>query len=107
MSLTQQYAKERAIAKAQFTRAINAVSAAILPGSDVLPTTIENRYTVLRESWAAVQEKHNKYMNSMEDENEKEDQWIEKLADQFESKECEIDKYFDLLKKEEKKERKN
>ena len=103
MSLTQQYAKERAIAKAQFTRAINAVSAAILPGSDVLPTTIENRYTVLRESWAAVQEKHNKYMNSMEDENEKEDQWIEKLADQFESKECEIDKYFDLLKKEEKK----
>ena len=75
--------KDRTIAKRLYTRTANSLKKAINDNSDI--ELITNRFKSVKEKWEILQEYHEKYIESIEDDTliEEEDVWINDSQEEF------------------------
>ena len=82
--------KARSLRKGRFTRAVNSLNTVIDMNS--LSVTVKRRYEDLTAIWKIVQDKHDEYVNIV-DESEENELWINELCDSFSKAEIRTDEY--------------
>ena len=91
---------KRTTAKSNLTRAVNALERSIETPTPI--RTIERRFDEMRNRWNSVQDAHEEYIYTLDDDAQKENEqpWIDELMERFESTEIKIDTYLENIAKE-------